>query len=74
MQHWLGPPLTSLALSTGFSAADDDALAASSHYSPAQPILDIDADANLLSCPEYVKEIFQHLQEAEVCYPLPAAL
>lgn len=56
-----------------FPTAEDGTFTACSHYSPAQPILDIDADATLLSCPEYVTEIFQHLQEAEVRprFPLP---
>ena len=52
-----------------FSAGD--VALASSQLSPAQPsIPDIDADASLLSCPEYVADIFRHLQQAEVSQTL----
>jgi hypothetical protein len=49
------------------SAVDEALASADSQLRSAQPsIPDIDAGASLLSCPEYVEEIFRHLQEAEV--------
>ena len=54
-----------LYIATWFTAGD--VALANSQLSPAQPsIPDIDADASLLSCPEYVADIFRNLQQAEV--------